>query len=960
MFALILLTSSMVTTTHPLPDGGSVVITSSGKPSQNAREWSAAEASISATSSHVACTESGGTFTDPEGKNSGTASWSGLKRSFYEGEKVTVTMKCTNMIVSFRADSCANGESSFSRGIRHPWDPDRSSQTFEFTFQPVAGRNRVSIGIEVSPGVAGRFSSNKAQVGWMFTPGKAVTQPSSTSLTAVDALAVSSGSLMHGSLVEELSDVSPYVKEAPAPAGVAADGASLLVLRAVATKPDNATFTVGGAGGALYPLTGTVPAKSAGVRSLNVATKESGGKHYALALYRPPSYFGSGATPKTLDFKVKFAGGAESSLTMKLVPPPIVLVHGTYDNPRFCYEEHADEDDTAVNMAPMLRAQGYDVTCVDWEETNGNKDPSEFQHNRETVYKNPGGIKEALEAVRRKGIVVSQADVICHSQGGAITRTYARGFPFSVTMPPTHPHYTDSTKCKSGDVACWFHRGDNYFLGDIHRLITISTTHRGSHVLNVFKGLDAYPDNTVSQKLQRVMVDIFLVAIDKVVSGITTGGVKNQIPDSLELQLIGPTPVPSHAIACVASDDDMRNQRPDGMMEAIKQSELGMGNYWNKFYKVWLGTTNEARDFLFVRLCKLAGENGMPNADAELARYRDLASKVTMNEDPKNPRMDALIYQMRKIVFQGLENDCTVGIMSSFGGLGEPHRTRIPEVLHGWAPRYRSVQLRVLRLITGDGSDFDLDGFPGYSGIKSKAANFVTTIPPLDMGPPIADSAIPLNPNFKPYLKTGIGGGTTIDNPLAGGLIGGVDFSPGRLAMAEAWKDASGFGGTAKFVNGRLELASPNEPEAEANTFLQSPLSGDFDLVIDYRLDAWKALGDGQVQWDVMLSPAPRTVGEDYILLGRRTTEEGDMIAVQPWKELPGDEVRAATTGGGKIRITRTGAMWKVSQWDGNAWAEVYSFESDANPKVYLGFGLSIGGGGENAKVSVQVGAAGK
>jgi len=601
----------------------------------------------------------------------------------------------------------------------------------------------------------------------------------------------------------------------------------------------------------------------------------------------------------------------------------------------------------------MLRNLGFEVWTTDWEETNGNKNPSAFEDNRMTVWRNTGGIKEALEATRRKGIVVSQVDVICHSQGGVITRTYARGYPFSVSMPPTHPHYTDPAKCKDGNEVCWFHRGDNYFLGDIHRLITISSTHRGSHVLNVFKGLATYPDNSVAEKMKKLLVDIFLYVIDKYVSGIKTDGVLNQIPESLELQLIGPTPVASHAIACVASDEDMRNQRPDSMGEAIKGSELGMGNYWNKFYKVWLGTTNEARDFLFVQLCKLAGENGMPNPDGELAKYRDLASKVTVNEDARNVRMDALIFQMRKIVFQGLENDCTVGIKSSFGGLEEPYRTRVPNVLHGWAPRYRAIQLRVLRLLVSDGSDFDYDGFPGYSGIKSKGSTFAVVIPPLQPGPAFTDSVIPTNPTVK---KPPIGetGGGTVTGATAG-LIGGVDFSPERLASPESWKDSSGNGGTAKFEGGRLQLASPNEPEAEASTFLKTPLTGDFDLVIDYRLESWKSIGEGQVQWDIMLSPSPRTVGEDYILLGRRTTEEGDRIAVEPWKSLPGDEAPAATPGGGKLRISRKGAMWVVSQWDGQAWKKVIDFESADHPIVYLGFGLSTAGRAENAKVSLQI-----
>lgn len=961
MLAALLASSHLLAASYSIPGGGILTITSTGKPTQNARAWTAGEPTISSTTQHMTASESGATITDPEGEGSGQASWSGVKRTFYEGETVTISISVSNMIASFTAFDCADGERSKRVGARHPWETPQDKKTLTFKFQPVPGRKSVGMNFMASPTMTKRYNGANAQISWVFTPGNGSAPPAKTKLTAVDARSISASHLMRGSLTPDIGDISPYIADAPAPAGIAADGASLLVLRAPTTKADSATFSVGGIGGALYPLAGDVPIKSAGAKTLQVRTRESGGKHYALALYRPPSSYGRGGGSKPIDFKVKFAAGAEANLTMRLVPPPIVLVHGTYDNPKFCYEEHTDEDDTVTNLAPTLRGLGYDVYCTDWESTNGNEDPSDFQHNRMTVWRNPGGIKEALESIRRKGIVVGQVDVVCHSQGGVITRTYARGYPFSVSLPPTHPHYTDPSKCRSGEELCWYHRADNYYLGDIHRLVTISTTHRGSHVLNVFKGLSTYPDKTLSVKLKKAMVDVFLVGIDKGVSGITTGGVLNQIPDSLELQLVGPTPISSHAIACVASDEDMRNQRADSMGEVLKGSELGMGNYWNKFYKVWLGTTNEARDYLFVQLCKLAGENGMADPDGELAKYRELASKVSMNEDARNARMDALIFQMRKIVFQGQENDCTVGLKSSFGGLEEPYRTRIPEVLHGWAPRYRSVQLRVLRLLSGDGSDFDPNGFPGYSGIKSQAASFAVSIPPSDLGAAVQDSAIPKNPNFKPYLKSGTSGASTgaTSGGTAGLMIGGADLSNDRLAQAESWKDSSGFGGSAKFSNGRLELASPNTPEAEANTFIKTPLRGDFELVIDYRLDSWKAKGEGQVQFDVMISPGPRSVGHDYILFGRRTTTEGDLIAVAPWKEIPGDEVPAATAGGGKLRVARKGARWQISQWDGKAWKSVLDFDSSENPEVYLGFGLSTGGEAENAKVSVQISAGG-
>ncbi len=953
MLATFLLTSAALTTRHVLPNGDFVTITSSGKPSQNARVWSCAVPVFFSTGKYVTSNETGAAFSDPDGKTSGTGSWSGLKRSFYEGEKVKVSLSCSNLSLSFFAENCADGKTFFSRGVRHPWNPDRSSQTFEFTFQPTPGRTRVVIRIEASSSLPGRFSGYRANSSWILTPGKAVEAPKPTSLTAADAQVVSAAYLLRGSLVQHIPDVSPLLKDAPVPTGIAADGVSLLVLRAPASKAGTATFSVGGAGGALYPLEGQVPLKSKGATSVNVQTHQSNGKHYALALYRPPTYFGNGTTSKPLDFKVKFAGGSEASLSMRLVPPPVVLVHGTYDNPKFCYEDHADEDDTQTNLAPMLRSRGYDVTTVDWEETNGNKDPSEFQHNRMTVYKNAGGIKDALEATRRKGIIVTQADVICHSQGGAIARTYARGYPFSTSLPPTHPHYTDPAKCRAGEELCWYHRADNNFTGDIHRLITISTTHRGSHVLNVFKGLATYPDKTADEIIEKAMVSTFLYGVDKGISGITTGGVLNQIPDSLELQLIGPTPIPAHAIACVASNEDLRNQRPDSNSEHEFGSVVGLGKYWNKLRKICLGTSTDARDFLFLKLCKLAGENGMPDPDGELARYRYLVSKVRVDENGTNDRMDALIYQMRKIVFQGLENDCTVSIKSSFGGLADPYRTRVPNVLHGWAPRYRAIQLRVLKLLVSDGTDFDYNGFPGYSGVKSKAASFAEVIPPLTPGQPISDADIPSNPNVK--VPTKATPETKTESLPRVGPIGKFDLSPERLSSPANWRDSSALGGTAKFEGGRLHLASPNKREAEATTFLKSPLRGDFDLVFDYRLESWRAKGEGQVKWDVLLSPSTRTVGEDYLVFGRRTSAEGETVAVEPWKNIAGDEAKAATTGGGKLRVTRKGAAWNVFQWDGKAWKAVLTFDSADHPEVYVGFRLSVGGDGDNAKVSVQI-----
>jgi Flp pilus assembly protein TadD len=535
--------------------------------------------------------------------------------------------------------------------------------------------------------------------------------------------------------------------DAPLVKGIAADGVSMAVLTMMTDKPGTATFKVEGVGGGLYPIGSGQPIfQSPGVTAVHVSTVPlKSGKHGAVALYRPPSYFGKGTKPKEIKFSVSF-GAREGSVSVDLVRPPVVLVHGTYDNPGYCYNERSDEDDAPMNLAPLLRNLGYEVWCVDWEETNGSKDPSDFETNRLTVWRNKDGLKTAIETMRNRGIAVTQADVVCHSQGGVITRVYARGYPFSVSLPPTHPHYTDPDKCVQGSDPCWYHRADNYNRGDIHRSVTISTTHRGSHCCNLFPALAAYPDDTLKQKFYKIVTSIFLYGVDKGVTGITTGGFLNQVPDSLELQLIGPTPVPAHAIACVATDEDMKKTRVNSRAGVT----LNMGDYYGKLFLVYAGTPDDAKDFAFDRLAEIAEKRGVPNARQMTEEYKRLNAELTTAKasarDQRNNQgqeagkrlaelQDKVIYQIRKIVFQGDENDCTVSLNSSWGLLQAPYVTKCENVLHGWAPRYRNVQRKVVELLVDDGRQFDHDGFPGYSGIKSKASSFIAPIKPLVEGP---------------------------------------------------------------------------------------------------------------------------------------------------------------------------------------------------------------------------------
>lgn len=558
-----------------------------------------------------------------------------------------------------------------------------------------------------------------------------------TTLSAIDArefvaadihfpLVVAEGDLRTGTLANLGREV----------AGVAADGASLLLLRAATARPGTATFFKAMAGGGLHPLIGD-PFSSPGANSLEVRTRpviiDGRERHMAFALYRPPDSFGPGNSKPVVQLEVRVAidpvsgvaspsaPGPVSTIELPIVPAPIVLVHGTYDTPKMCWQTHEEIDDAPESMERHLRRAGYgDVFAVDWEATNGMGDPSSFVDNETTVWRNAGGIRDALAAMRARGIAATRADLICHSQGGVISRVYARGHSLMTALAADHPHYRDPDACAR--QGCWYHRADNHARGDIHRLITISTTHRGSDACLLFKGLDRFyaervaTDPTAEAVAKSLVVDLFRMVVDRTMSGITSQGFLNQMPGSLELRGIGPTRIPSHAIACVADDATMKSARPDpsGLTK-------GMGNYYGKLFTIYTAVPTDVIAFALEQIA--------PPGDAQ--RFRELAEQfaksliLDMTEvntfQPRPPSLecatsvecrDRMIFHLRRAIFQHDENDCTVALNSSFAGIGEPYRTRIPGVLHGYAPRYVAVQRRVIELLADQGALFDPDGFP--------------------------------------------------------------------------------------------------------------------------------------------------------------------------------------------------------------------------------------------------------
>ncbi len=497
--------------------------------------------------------------------------------------------------------------------------------------------------------------------------------------------------------------------------GIATDNASFVIIRVLSPSAGKVKITLKQKDGALYPLTGNL-FKSAGSDFVDTQTVTLPAKgdnvkptFAAFALYRPPSYPVNYLGAR-VDFKVDVTPTAPNNSAMneeanlRLVRPPVVLVHGTYDDPKECWQTINDKDQSKMSMEKWIQSIGFDyVTCVDWKETNGHKDPSSFETNQKTIWQNKNGIYDVLDKMRQNGIIATQADVIAHSQGGVISRVYARGYNLNTPLPPSHPHYNDPFACSK--LGCWYHTKESNYLGSMHRLITISSTHMGSDVCRLFLAYDKYKDTIGGVKGH--WLGLFNWYVDNFEQAISTQGFLNQAPGSLELQQIGPTPVASHGIAGVSTKDDYRYQYG--------------GFYYARLYKIWYATPINA---LYKCLIDLGQSVNAVNIKVLYDSYYPLETVLS------NKKLAPLLEELRMAVFQNEENDCTVGKLSSWGGLEEPYRTRIEGVIHSYEPRYPSIQLRIAELLTNNGSLFDPRGFPNpyKTDIRTNLPSFSTQL----------------------------------------------------------------------------------------------------------------------------------------------------------------------------------------------------------------------------------------
>ena len=236
--------------------------------------------------------------------------------------------------------------------------------------------------------------------------------------------------------------------------GAVTDGVTRLLLRLPLNKLNEVTFSLeGGTGnptedGVLRSIDGLQEGQAITVTTATTTIGET-----ALAIYQAPENFVRQGHPedkqiseRKISVKIKSnrSPDFEFSKEIKLVRPPVILIHGLWSGP----EMWDDFSNRLRNILPGIR-----IFTVNYRDTNA----SSFDVNKDEVRDN---IYEIRKELRSQGIAMVQADVLGHSMGGLLSRIYAAG---------------DGLYYKG-----YYANDKNFLMGNINELITLDSPHFGS------------------------------------------------------------------------------------------------------------------------------------------------------------------------------------------------------------------------------------------------------------------------------------------------------------------------------------------------------------------------------------------------------------------------------------------------------------------------------------------------
>ncbi len=525
------------------------------------------------------------------------------------------------------------------------------------------------------------------------------------------------------------------------------------------------------------------------------------GANFYIAVYTPPKIYpeesesltfqGAEYTNIELDFTVyqDDAPTGNFSHVLPLIRPPVVLVHGTYDNPENCWKTGLTE--SANGLYQELSSQGFKVFTCDYTSSNGTSDGnfqtrcgssensfftarvndlwSSFECNKNIVYENPGGIRDAIRYYRDSlNVACTQVDAIGHSMGGVLLRVYASD--------------RDDQAFYSYDTD--YYRPDNFEQGDINRLITLASTHHGSDA--AWLAREVY-NNSIRFGLTDWLTTLMPVTLPTL-SWLAAwskynGATIDQVPESAALRRIGPTPIPSHAMVFYVNEMEDIKQASIGdygtavvttmalyFQESLTENickKLGLEwdrlpdhlktpstTYYDSYTKEYLDTIITDLD-RFVELYRAPLEsnyeafycvpkaivnNALPTFESQsvaVLQYETAESSINDfdNDEHQNfidrrvdlfedeyvlnsskvdfEEFDELVNKIRFLIFKNDLNDGTVRYLSQAGGLEHtPYMSEFPESVHSYAPRYPDAIIKISALLKSGMEQFAPEGFP--------------------------------------------------------------------------------------------------------------------------------------------------------------------------------------------------------------------------------------------------------
>lgn len=358
--------------------------------------------------------------------------------------------------------------------------------------------------------------------------------------------------LLLGEVAWDDNSYSAFAALSTAVDAVAADGATPLVMRVEVPAVDaengaivvfrlsevNGDETTTANSGTLGCIRERSCATSGGVLMTGDLQKVSGGRYFAFARLTAPADFVRANEPDdarkdrpiTVEAKLLRPGYVDRPRqgSIALVRPPVVLLHGLWSSERTWTWTNDAAGDLPIGLQ---RDPRFFVSTFDYERTHAQP----FAENL-GLLPNAGlnvpeaAVAKALTAFRSVRMAATRVDFVGHSMGGLLGRYYAGEF---------QSPWANVAKIQ-------YYRADNYYAGDIHKLITLDTPHRGSAIANALVD-DAGTAETNWGTLFRKL------------GCMTCGAVADLRVGSAMLRTLPAPDVPSHAIVGMGAIETFRN-----------------------------------------------------------------------------------------------------------------------------------------------------------------------------------------------------------------------------------------------------------------------------------------------------------------------------------------------------------------------------------------------------------------